>query len=111
MNTIYIKGFFGKMWQLHSIWVYCSIVSFPLAAGKFSTINPCEPIFLSWNFLPCNTTRWTPSTENDFLIIHISGVIETLFTYQLFAVGALANLGMMLYLPLSLKMFMIWVAK
>ncbi|OXA42193.1 hypothetical protein Fcan01_23302 [Folsomia candida] len=111
LNTVYTKGFFGKIWQIHTYSAYWCIASLPPAAGMFSMVNPCEPIFISWNLLACNSTTWTPSGDEDFTIILISGVLETVFWYQLIATGAMANLATMFYVALSLKTFMVWAAK
>ncbi|XP_035702422.1 uncharacterized protein LOC118433974 [Folsomia candida] len=83
LNTIYIKGFFGKAWQVYTYSAYSCVFSVPMAAGMFSMLNPCEPAFISWQFLPCNSTTWVPSTDQEHRIVLTSGVIETFFCGKL----------------------------
>ncbi|OXA64931.1 uncharacterized protein LOC118433943 [Folsomia candida] len=111
LNTVYTKGFFGKAWQVYTYSAYSCVFSVPMAAGMFSMLHPCEPAFISWQFLPCNSTTWVPSTDLEHRIIFTSGVIETFFWYQIISVGTLGNLATMFYLALSLKTFMVRAAK
>lgn len=110
LNTVYTKDFFGKAWQIQSFVIYLVLFSLPILAGMFSTLNPCEPAFISWQFLTCNSTKWAPSTTEERNIILISGFIETMFWYQVIGAGVLANM-VMFYLPLSLKTCMARAAK
>ncbi|OXA64468.1 hypothetical protein Fcan01_00360 [Folsomia candida] len=97
--------------KVYTYSAYSCVFSVPMAAGMFSMLNPCEPAFVSWQFLACNSTTWTPSTDQELNIVRISGLIETLVWYQIITLGTMANLSTMFYLALALRAFMVNAAK
>ncbi|OXA63471.1 hypothetical protein Fcan01_00343, partial [Folsomia candida] len=111
LNTVYTEGFFGKAWQIHTLMIYLALFSAPMTVGIFSMLNPCEPCFISWQFLACESTTWAPSTTDERSILLISGFIETMFWYQVMGVGVLANLATIFYMAFSLKTFMLRATK